>query len=140
MDITLVLLIFLLDCLLLYNINYSNFTRNEKVFYSLIVILLPVIGIPIYYELLEYRTKSNGHTCIFNKILDIILILIVLLIILSMLLNQLTIDSLLGRTAVILALIYNLSYFSKRKKMKMILLFVAVILIVIATIIKVYFE
>lgn len=48
-------------------------------------------------------------------------------------------DSILGRTAVIIALIYNLSILSKRKKTRMILLVAAVLLLVIATMIKVRF-
>ena len=60
-------------------------------------------------------------------------------IIFSMILNQLDIDSILGRTAVIIALIYNLSIISKRKKTRMILLLTAVLLLVIATMIKVRF-
>ena len=56
-----------------------------------------------------------------------------------MILNQLDIDSILGRTAVIIALIYNLSIISKRKKTRMILLLTAVLLLVIATMIKVRF-
>lgn len=139
MEITLVLiiLIFMLDCFVVYNIMHSNCTRKEKLLYSSIVVLLPIIGIPIYYELREYNSKNNEHTSILNRIIDVILILISLWIVLSMILNQLNTDSILGRTAVIIALIYNLSIFSKRKKIKLILLLAAVLLLVIATMIKI---
>lgn len=139
MDITLVLiiLIFILDCFVVYNIMHSNCTRKEKLLYSSIVVLLPIIGIPIYYELREYNSKNNESTSILNRIIDVILILISLWIAVSMILNQLSTDSILGRTAVIIALIYNLSIFSKRKKTKLILLLAAVLLLVIATIIKI---
>lgn len=139
MDITLVLiiLIFMLDCFVVYNIMHSNCTRKEKPLYSSIVVLLPIIGIPIYYELREYNNKNNGRTSILNRIIDVILILISLWIVLSIILNQLNTDSILGRTAIIIALIYNLSIFSKRKKIKLILLLAAVLLLVIATMIKI---
>lgn len=139
MDITLILiiLIFILDCFIVYNIMHSNCTSKERLLYSSITILLPIIGIPIYYELREYNTKNNERTSILNRIIDVILILISLWIVLSMILNQPSIDSILGRTAVIIALIYNLSIFSKRKKTKMILLLAAVLLLVIATMIKI---
>lgn len=139
MDITLVLiiLIFMLDCFVVYNIMHSNSTKKENLLYSSIVILLPIIGIPIYYELREYNSKNNGRTSILNRIIDVILILISLWIVLSMIVNQLSTDSILGRSAVIIALIYNLSIFSKRKKTKLILLLAAVLLLVIATIIKI---
>ena len=139
MDITLVLiiLIFMLDCFAVYNIMHSNCTRKERFLYSSIVVLLPIIGIPIYYELREYNSKNNGRTSILNRIIDVILILITLWIVLSMIVNQLSTDSILGRSAVIIALIYNLSIFSKRKKTKLILLLAAVLLLVIATIIKI---
>lgn len=115
---------------------HSNCTRKEKLLHSSIVILLPIVGIPIYYELREYNSKNNGRTSILNRIIDVILILISLWIVLSMILNQLSTDSILGRTAVIIALIYNLSIFSNRKKTKLILLLVAVLLLVLATMIK----
>lgn len=140
MDITLVLiiLIFMLDCFVVYNIVHSNCTRKERFIYSsIVVLLLPIIGIPIYYELREYNSKNNGRTSILNRIIDVILILITLWIVLSMIVNQLSTDSILGRSAVIIALIYNLSIFSKRKKTKLILLLAAVLLLVIATIIKI---
>lgn len=139
MDITLVLiiLIFMLDCFVVYNIMHSNCTKKERFLYSSIVVLLPIIGIPIYYELREYNSKNNGRTSILNRIIDVILILISLWIVLSMIVNQLSTDSILGRSAVIIALIYNLSIFSKRKKTKLILLLAAVLLLVIATIIKI---
>lgn len=139
MDITLVLiiLIFMLDCFVVYNIMHSNCTRKEKPLYSSIVVLLPIIGIPIYYELREYNNKNNRRTSILNRIIDVILILISLWIVLSIILNQLNTDSILGRTAIIIALIYNLSIFSKRKKIKLILLLAAVLLLVIATMIKI---
>lgn len=139
MDITLVLiiLIFMLDCFVVYNIMHSNSTKKENLLYSSIVVLLPIIGIPIYYELREYDSKNNGRTSILNRIIDVILILISLWIVLSMIVNQLSTDSILGRSAVIIALIYNLSIFSKRKKTKLILLLAAVLLLVIATIIKI---
>lgn len=139
MDITLVLiiLIFMLDCFVVYNIMHSNSTKKENLLYSSIVVLLPIIGIPIYYELREYDSKNNGRTSILNRIIDVILILITLWIALSMIVNQLSTDSILGRSAVIIALIYNLSIFSKRKKTKLILLLTAVLLLVIATIIKI---
>lgn len=109
MDITLVLiiLIFMLDCFVVYNIMHSNCTRKERLLYSFIVILLPIIGIPIYYELREYNSKNNKSTSILNRLIDIILILISLWITLSMIVNQLSTDSILGRLAVIIALIYN---------------------------------
>ena len=139
MDITLVLIIiiFMLDCFVVYNIMHSNCTRKERLLYSFIVILLPIIGIPIYYELREYNSKNNKSTSILNRLIDIILILISLWITLSMIVNQLSTDSILGRLAVIIALIYNLSIFSKRKKTKLILLLAAVLLLFIATIIKI---
>ncbi len=139
MDITLVLiiLIFMLDCFVVYNIMHSNSTKKEKLLYSSIVVLLPIIGIPIYYELREYNSKNNESTSILNRIIDVILILISLWIVLSMIVNQLSTDSILGRSAVIIALIYNLSILSKRKKTKLILLLAAVLLLVIATIIKI---
>ena len=139
MDITLVLiiLIFMLDCFVVYNIMHSNCTKKERFLYSSIVVLLPIIGIPIYYELREYNSKNNGRTSILNRIIDVILILITLWIVLSTIVNQLSTDSILGRSAVIIALIYNLSIFSKRKKTKLILLLAAVLLLVIATIIKI---
>lgn len=139
MDITLVLiiLIFMLDCFIVYNIMHSNCTRKEKLLHSSIVILLPIIGIPIYYELREYNSKNNESTSILNRIIDVILIIISLWIALSMIVNQLSTDSIMGRTAVIIALIYNLSIFSKRKKTKLILLLAAVSLLVIATVIKI---
>lgn len=121
----------------LYNIMHSNCTRKERLLYSFIVILLPIIGIPIYYELREYNSKNNKSTSILNRLIDIILILISLWITLSMIVNQLSTDSILGRLAVIIALIYNLSIFSKRKKTKLILLLAAVLLLFIATIIKI---
>lgn len=46
MTLVLIILIFLLDCAVVYDIMNNNFTRNEKVIYSVIVILLPIIGIP----------------------------------------------------------------------------------------------
>lgn len=131
----LILILLLLDCFVIYNIIHSQLTK--KVLYSLIVVLLPILGIPIYYEIRRCNTKNNGRTRIFDKIFDIVLILIALLIILSVLLKQLSIDSILGRIAVLLALIYNLSYFSQKKKIKMTLLLAAIISIVSATIIKV---
>lgn len=139
MDITLalIILIFMLDCFVVYNIMHSNCTRKERLLYISIVVLLPIIGIPIYYELREYNSKNNESTSILNRIIDVILILITLWIVLSMIVNQLSTDSILGRSAVIIALIYNLSIFSKRKKTKLILLLAAVLLLVIATIIKI---
>lgn len=141
MDKTLVfiIIIFILDCFVIYNIMHSNFTRKKRLLYSSIVILLPIIGIPIYYDLREYSTKNNDHTSLFSRIVDVFLILISLWIAISMILNQLSIDSILGRTAVIIALIYNLKIFSKRKKIKMIMLLSAVLLLVISTIIKIRF-
>ena len=127
----------MLDCFVVYNIMHSNCTRKERLLYSFIVILLPIIGIPIYYELREYNSKNNKSTSILNRLIDIILILISLWITLSMIVNQLSTDSILGRLAVIIALIYNLSIFSKRKKTKLILLLAAVLLLFIATIIKI---
>lgn len=44
----LVIIISLLDCLLLYNIKCSNDIRSYKILYSLVILLLPVIGISIY--------------------------------------------------------------------------------------------
>lgn len=139
MTLVLITLIFLLDCLVVYDIMNNNFTRNEKVIYSVVVILLPIIGIPIYYALRECSIKNNEYTIILNRIIDVILILISLCIVLSIILNQLSMDSILGKTAVIIALIYNLSILSRRKGTRMILLLAAVLLLVIATMIKVRF-
>lgn len=139
MTLVLIILIFLLDCAVVYDIMNNNFTRNEKVIYSVIVILLPIIGIHIYFGLRECSIKNNEYTIILNRIIDIILIITSLCIILSIILNKLSMDSILGRTAVIIALIYNLSILSKRKKTRMILLVAAVLLLVIATMIKVRF-
>jgi glucose uptake protein GlcU len=125
--------------MVVYDIMNNNFTRNEKVIYSVIVILLPIIGIPIYFGPRECIIKNNEYTIILNRIIDIILIITSLCIILSIILNKLSMDSILGRTAVIIALIYNLSILSKRKKTRMILLVAAVLLLVIATMIKVRF-
>lgn len=51
MDITLLLivLIFLLDIAVLWNVMRSNSAQRAKVLYSLIVIFFPVIGVSIYY-------------------------------------------------------------------------------------------
>lgn len=134
----LVIIICLLDCLLLYNIKCSNDTRSNKILYSLVILLMPVIGISIYYVIREYKTKNREGTNIINKVFDVVLILIAVWIIISMLLNQLSIDTILGRTAVVCALVYNLSIFSKHKKLKISFLLVAVILILIATIVKIH--
>lgn len=84
MDITLILiLLLLLDCLVLYNIKYSDLKGSEKVLYSLIVILLPIIGIPIYYKLRENYTKNNGRISVTNKIFDAILILSTIVVLIS---------------------------------------------------------
>lgn len=133
-----VIIICLLDCLLLYNIKCSNDTRSNKILYSLDILLMPVIGISIYYVIREYKTKNMEGTNIINKVFDVVLILIAVWIIISMLLNQLSIDTILGRTAVVCALVYNLSIFSKHKKLKISFLLVAVILILIATIVKIH--
>lgn len=133
-----VIIICLLDCLLLYNIKCSNDTRSNKILYSLVILLMPVIGISIYYVIREYKTKNMEGTNIINKVFDVVLILIAVWIIISMLLNQLSIDAILGRTAVVCALVYNLSIFSKHKKLKISFLLVAVILILIATIVKIH--
>lgn len=133
-----VIIICLLDCLLLYNIKCSNDTRSNKILYILVILLMPVIGISIYYVIREYKTKNMEGTNIINKVFDVVLILIAVWIIISMLLNQLSIDTILGRTAVVCALVYNLSIFSKHKKLKISFLLVAVILILIATIVKIH--
>ena len=133
-----VIIICLLDCLLLYNIKCSSDTRSNKILYSLVILLMPVIGISIYYVIREYKTKNMEGTNIINKVFDVVLILIAVWIIISMLLNQLSIDTILGRTAVVCALVYNLSIFSKHKKLKISFLLVAVILILIATIVKIH--
>lgn len=51
MDITFlfIILIFLLDIAVLYNIVHSKRTKESKVIYSLIVLLLPILGVSIYY-------------------------------------------------------------------------------------------
>lgn len=51
MDITFlfIILIFLLDIAVLYNIVHSKRTKKSKVIYSLIVLLLPILGVSIYY-------------------------------------------------------------------------------------------
>ena len=92
----------------------------------------------LHYVIREYKTKNMEGTNIINKVFDVVLILIAVWIIISMLLNQLSIDTILGRTAVVCALVYNLSIFSKHKKLKISFLLVAVILILIATIVKIH--
>lgn len=51
MDITLwiIILIFLLDIAVLYDIIRSKRSQGNKVIYSLIIVLLPIIGVSIYY-------------------------------------------------------------------------------------------
>lgn len=51
MDITLwiIILIFLLDISVLYDIIRSKRSQGNKVIYSLIIVLLPIIGVSIYY-------------------------------------------------------------------------------------------
>lgn len=51
MDITfwVIILIFLLDVALLYEIIRSKYTKVYKIFYALIVLLLPIVGVSIYY-------------------------------------------------------------------------------------------
>lgn len=51
MDIVLIvfLLIFLLDIAVLWNIAHSKDILRNKLLYSLIVIIFPIIGISIYY-------------------------------------------------------------------------------------------
>ena len=51
MDINLlfIILIFLLDIAVLYSIVRTKSTQGNKILYALIVLLLPIIGISIYY-------------------------------------------------------------------------------------------
>jgi len=51
MDITfwIIILVFLLDIAVLYDIVRSKRTQSNKVLYALIVLLLPIIGVSIYY-------------------------------------------------------------------------------------------
>lgn len=51
MDITfwVIVLVLLLDIAVLYDIVHSKRTQSNKVLYSLIILLLPVIGVSIYY-------------------------------------------------------------------------------------------
>ena len=51
MDITfwIIILIFLLDVAVLYEIVRSKYTQGYKIFYALIVLLLPIVGVSIYY-------------------------------------------------------------------------------------------
>ena len=55
MDISLLLiiLIFLLDIAVLYSIVRTKSTQGSRILYVLIVLLLPVIGISIYYLIRE---------------------------------------------------------------------------------------
>lgn len=51
MDITfwVIILVFILDIAVLYEIVRSKYTEGYKIFYALIVLLLPIIGVSIYY-------------------------------------------------------------------------------------------
>lgn len=44
-----IILVFLLDVAVLYEIVRSKCTEGYKIFYALIVLLLPIIGVSIYY-------------------------------------------------------------------------------------------
>lgn len=66
MGITFILLIILLDIAVLWDIVHSKNSQGNKIFYSLIVMLFPIIGISIYYII-----RNNMKT-----ILNILLILI----------------------------------------------------------------
>ena len=51
MDITfwIIILVFLLDIAVLYDIVRSKCVQSNKILYALIVLLLPVIGVSIYH-------------------------------------------------------------------------------------------
>lgn len=51
MDITfwVIILVLLLDIAVLYEIVRSKYTGGYKIFYALIVLLLPIVGVSIYY-------------------------------------------------------------------------------------------
>lgn len=51
MDITiwLIIFIFLLDFVVLWNIIRSKRTRRQKIVSTLIIILFPIIGVSVYY-------------------------------------------------------------------------------------------
>lgn len=48
-SILLIILILLLDIAVLYSIVRTKSTQGNKILYALIVLLLPIIGISIYY-------------------------------------------------------------------------------------------
>ena len=51
MDITfwVIILVFLMDIAVLYEIVHSRYTEGYKIFYALIILLLPIVGVSIYY-------------------------------------------------------------------------------------------
>ncbi|KAB3851675.1 hypothetical protein GAS36_21595 [Phocaeicola vulgatus] len=51
MDITfwVIILVFLMDIAVLYEIVRSRYTEGYKIFYALIILLLPIVGVSIYY-------------------------------------------------------------------------------------------
>lgn len=53
MDISfwVIILVFLLDIAVLYEIVRSKYNEGYKIFYTLIVLLLPIIGVSIYYSI-----------------------------------------------------------------------------------------
>lgn len=59
MDITiwLIILIFLLDFVVLWNIIRSKRTRRQKIVFALIIILFPIIGVSVYY----FAYKQENH-------------------------------------------------------------------------------
>lgn len=44
-----IILVLLLDIAVLYEIVRSKYTEGYKIFYALIVLLLPIVGVSIYY-------------------------------------------------------------------------------------------
>lgn len=48
-NLLLIILIFLLDVAVLYSIVRTKSTQGDRILYALIVLLLPIIGISIYY-------------------------------------------------------------------------------------------
>ena len=51
MDITfwVIILVFLMDIAVLYEIVRSRYTEGYKIFCALIILLLPIVGVSIYY-------------------------------------------------------------------------------------------
>ena len=51
MDITfwVIILVFLMDIAVLYEIVRSRYTEGYKIFCPLIILLLPIVGVSIYY-------------------------------------------------------------------------------------------